>query len=107
MKRVSALSAGGGTPIGAAAAAELPYLLEQRKLKRVMAFVTDDGPGDRHLLLAVLERAEQEGVLVVGVGIGCDISAHIPLSVTVRSVTELPQALERLFRENISATLTA
>ncbi len=107
VKRVSALSAGGGTPIGAAAAAELPYLLEQRKLKRVMAFVTDDGPGDRHLLLAVLERAEQEGVLVVGVGIGCDISAHIPLSVTVRSVTELPQALERLFRENISATLTA
>ena len=45
--------------------------------------------------------------LVVGVGIGCDIRIWIPHSVSVQTVNELPDALARLFRENITQKLAA
>lgn len=105
--RCAELVADGGTPIGAAVALETPALLEQRKLKNVLAVVTDDQPGDKAALAAALERAHELDILVVGVGIGCDIRMWIPNSVSVQSVNELPDALARLFRENITEKLAA
>lgn len=105
VKRIADVSAGGGTPMGAAAAMELPLLLEQRKLKHVMAFITDGQARDHELLRATLQSAADADVLVVGVGIGYDVSAYIPQSVRIQTVAELPAALERLFRESIGAVL--
>lgn len=105
--RCAALVADGGTPIGAATAAEAPLLMAQRKLKNILVLVTDDDPGDKETLAAALARAQEFDVLVVGVGIGCDIRAWIPNSVMVRDVNELPAALARLFRESISEKLAA
>lgn len=105
--RCAELAASGGTPIGAAVALETPALLEQRKLKKVLVVVTDDEPGDPWVLEAALERAAELDILVVGVGIGCDISSSIPNSVAVEDVNELPDALARLFRDNITEKLAA
>ena len=105
--RCADLTASGGTPIGAAVALETPALLQQRKLKNVLAIVTDDAPGDKAALAAALERADELDILVVGVGIGCDIRIWIPHSVSVQTVNELPDALARLFRENITQKLAA
>lgn len=105
--RCAELEASGGTPIGAAVALETPALIQQRKLKNVLAVVTDDAPGDKPTLAAALERANELDILVVGVGIGCDIRMWIPNSVSVQSVNELPDALARLFRENITEKLAA
>lgn len=105
--RCGELTASGGTPVGAAVALETPALLQQRKLKNILAVVTDDEPGDSHTLLSALEEAAQLDVLVVGVGIGCDIRRWIALSVGVQDVNELPEALARLFRENITEKLAA
>jgi len=81
--------------------------MAQRKLKNILVLVTDDDPGDKETLAAALARAQEFDVLVVGVGIGCDIRAWIPNSVMVRDVNELPAALARLFRESISEKLAA
>ena len=105
--RCAELQASGGTPIGAAVALETPALIEQRKLKNVLAVVTDDQPGDKATLVAAIERARELDILVVGVGIGCDIRMWIPNSVSVQTVNELPDALARLFRENITEKLAA
>lgn len=105
--RCAELEASGGTPIGAAVALETPALIQQRRLKNVLAVVTDDAPGDKPTLAAALERANELDILVVGVGIGCDIRMWIPHSVSVQSVNELPDALARLFRENITEKLAA
>ncbi len=105
--RCGELTASGGTPVGAAVALETPALLQQRKLKNILAVVTDDEPGDSQTLLSALEEAAQLDVLVVGVGIGCDIRRWIAHSVSVQDVNELPEALARLFRENITEKLAA
>ncbi|MEJ8838124.1 hypothetical protein [Ramlibacter sp. AN1133] len=107
LQRCATLVASGGTPIGAATVAELPLLLAQRRLKNILAIVTDDDPGDGDTLTRALACAEELRVLVVGVGIGCDIRAWIPNAVNVQGVGELPDALARLFRERISAQLAA
>jgi cobalamin biosynthesis protein CobT len=106
-QRCAELTASGGTPIGAAVAHETPALLEQRKLKNVLIVITDDQPGDKMTLLAALEHAAQLDILIVGIGIGCDIRRWIAHSVSVQDVNELPDALARLFRDNIKEKLLA
>jgi hypothetical protein len=105
--RCATLVASGGTPVGAAVVAELPLLMLQRRLKNILVIVTDDDPGDQETLAAALASAEELGVLVVGVGIGCDIRTWIRNAVSVQDVNELPHALARLFQESISETLAA
>jgi hypothetical protein len=105
--RCATLAASGGTPVGAAVVAELPLLMLQRRLKNILVIVTDDDPGDQETLAAALASAEELGVLVVGVGISCDIRSWIRNAVSVQDVNELPHALARLFQESISETLAA
>jgi hypothetical protein len=107
VRRCASLVADGGTPVGAAVEIERQALLEQRRLKNFLAVITDDEPGDAATLLAALALAYKLDVMVVGVGIGCDIRAWIPNSVSVSAVTELPDALSRLFREKLSEKLAA
>lgn len=107
VRRCASLVADGGTPVGAAVEIERQALLEQRRLKNFLAVITDDEPGDAATLLAALALAYKLDVMVVGVGIGCDIRPWIPNSVSVSAVTELPDALSRLFRERLSEKLAA
>jgi hypothetical protein len=107
VQRCASLVASGGTPVGAATVAELPLLLAQRRLKNILIIVTDEDPGDAETLARALACAEELDVLVVGVGIGCEIRAWIPNAVKVQEVGELPEALASLFRDRISARLAA
>lgn len=102
VRRVAALKADGGTPLGLAMATELPKLLQQQRERHFMFIVTDDGPDDPLLVQKVLALALENDVEVFGVGIGCDISAHIPRSVAVHDVNQLPDALEKLFKEQVA-----
>lgn len=106
-ERCAHLVASGGTPIGAATAVQTQVLLQQRRLTNMLALITDGQPGDGDTYRAALHLADQQGVLVVGVGIGCDISHWVQNSVMVSDVTELPDALALLFRNNISEKLAA
>lgn len=107
MCRSKHLVAMGGTPLGAAVMTELPDLLRQRKEKHILVVVTDDGPDDPDLLGRALAEADDNGVEVIGVGIGCDIRAFIPSSTRIESIEQLPDALEALFRAKLSLRLAA
>lgn len=107
VRRSAEIEATGSTPTGQAVVAELPSLLAQRKEKHVLVVITDDGPDDPQILALALAEAEKNGVDVIGVGIGCDIRAHISNSVTVSSVDQLPDALEALFRSKVALRLAA
>lgn len=107
VRRSEEIKATGSTPTGQAVVAELPSLLAQRKEKHVLVVITDDGPDDPQILALALAEAEKNGVDVIGVGIGCDIRAHISNSVTVSSVDQLPDALEALFRSKVALRLAA
>lgn len=107
VRRCSEIQATGGTPLGAAVTLELPKLLEQRKEKHILLIITDDGPDDPVLLERALAEAENNGVEVIGVGIGCDIRSYIPRSTTICSIEQLPDAMEALFREKVTLRLAA
>lgn len=106
-RKCAELVADGGTPLGAAMAQELALLRDQRCSRALLVVITDDQPGDPHVVLQVMGHAAVLGVDVVGVAIGCDISALIPRSITVQTTLDLPEALTRLFREDMSLALTA
>lgn len=107
MRACAELEAGGGTPLGHAMLLELPQLLAQKRLKNWLVVITDDGPADPPQVLQAMQMAREHGVHVVGVAIGCDIRVFIPNSVNIAEVAELPNALSKLFKENISAALPA
>jgi cobalamin biosynthesis protein CobT len=106
-KACAQLVADGGTPLGHAMLIEIPRLLAQRRPKNWLVVVTDDGPADAPQVLQAMKLAQDNNVEVVGVAIGCDISAFIPRSVTITDANELPTALAKMFREGIAATVPA
>lgn len=105
--RIEGLSADGGTPVGQAILAELPRLLAQRKTRRIMTVITDDGPDNPDLLHSAIKQASSQGVEILGVGIGCDIGRFYPLSTSIQDVGQLPSALESLFRNQLAQRLLA
>jgi len=107
VRKCADLVAGGGTPLGAAMVIEMARLLEQRRPRNLLVVVTDDKPGDPDVVFQAMLHARARGIDVVGVAIGCDIRRYIPRSISIGSTADLPDALSRLFREDLSATLAA
>lgn len=106
-QRCESLVALGSTPVAQAILEEMPKLLAQRKKRNMMVVITDDGPDSVQLLGAAMAEADRQGVEVVGIGIGCDVSSYYPLSTSIHQVEELPGALEVLFRSHVAQRLAA
>jgi uncharacterized protein YegL len=101
--RLRELEPQGGTPTGSAIARRLRQMLDVVAQTKLMVVVTDGQP-DRDevdLMAAVLVQAAMFQVQVVGIGIGVDLQRRFPASVSVRSVSELPDAMAELFRESL------
>lgn len=107
VRKCADLVASGGTPLGAAMVIEISRLLEQRRPKNLLVVITDDKPGDPETVLHAMRHAAARGIDVVGVAIGCDIRGFIPRAISIGSAADLPDALSKLFREDLSATLSA
>jgi nitric oxide reductase activation protein len=107
MPRSRELTANGGTPLGPAMAMELVLLQQQRQLKKTLVIVTDGQPDDLESVSQALVYARKAQIAVLGVGIGLDITGCIPDAVEIASVTELPYALEELFRSRMLTKLAA
>lgn len=107
VRKCDDLVASGGTPLGAAMLIELSRLLEQRRPKNLLVVITDDKPGDPETALHAMRHATARGIDVVGVAIGCDIRGFIPRAISIGSAADLPDALSKLFREDLSAPLSA
>lgn len=108
--KLAALDAKGGTPTDIAITEAAVTLLNARVHKRVIVLITDGKPDDWDFTLGAIADASRKGIDVIGVGIGQEavIEHLLPgRSITIGEVQELPQALERLFKNNLSSLLAA
>lgn len=101
--RFRALGADGGTPTGRALAARLPSLLTARAERRMVVVVTDGQPNvdEGPILEATMETMRCNDVKVIGIGIRADVSHLFEYSVLIEDVSELPTALEALFKDMV------
>lgn len=108
-KRLRSITPAGGTPTGTALATRLELLLATRAEKKVIVVVTDGQPHYEELPLAhaVIARALAQGVDVIGIGIGIEVGHLFPMSINVREVGDLPDALTELFQGDFAKRLAA
>lgn len=108
-KRLRSITPDGGTPTGTALATRLELLLATRAEKKVIVVVTDGQPHFEELPLAhaVIARALAQGVDVIGIGIGIEVGHLFPMSINVREVGDLPDALTELFQGDFAKRLAA
>lgn len=108
-KRLRSITPDGGTPTGTALATRLELLLATRAEKKVIVVVTDGQPHYEELPLAhaVIARALAQGVDVIGIGIGIEVGHLFPMSINVREVGDLPDALTELFQGEFAKRLAA
>ena len=108
-KRLRSITPDGGTPTGTALATRLELLLATRAEKKAIVVVTDGQPHFEELPLAhaVIARAQAQGVDVIGIGIGIEVGHLFPMSINVREVGDLPDALTELFEGDFAKRLAA
>lgn len=105
-RKVDDVQAGGGTPLAEAIVEILPRLLAQRVEKRIVLLITDGNPNNKFAALREIDELQLLGIGLIGIGIGKQgeaIHDLTPHSVTISQVSELPDALEALFRSNVAS----
>lgn len=109
VERLRRMKPSGGTPTGEALSAMLHSLIATRCERKFLLDVTDGKPSPSQWTMAqaVIEQAKALGVTVIGIGIGVDVSALYPISVTVEHAQALPDALARLFKDELVERLAA
>lgn len=100
------LDACGGTPTGSAIRRCLPGLLGARVDKRYLFVVTDGKPDSFVDAKQAVSWSAEQGVVVIGIGIRCDVGDLFPLSIEVDSVHQIPSAFADLFNAERTASLT-
>ena len=108
-KKLEVMTASGGTPTGSALAQRLPRLLATKVDKKLMLVVTDGNPNldQRPLAEAMIAQAKEQGVHVIGIGLGIDVGHLFDSNVTVNSVEDLAGALEALFKSELAEEIAA
>jgi hypothetical protein len=110
-QRLEVLTAEGGTPTGRAMAMRLGKLYEHKADKKVMLIPTDGMPdrSELELVRLLLKNAEENGVEVIGIGIGAAARVELIFDnyIKVASVGGLASAFEALFKGDIAAKLAA
>lgn len=112
LRRLYKIASGGGTPTGEGLAFAAERLGRRREKRRVLFFMTDgepsmmtNGPSEVHYqyILRTLERCEQAGIEVVGIGIAADLDHFFPRWIRVNHARDLQRvagdALLRVLRE--------
>jgi cobaltochelatase CobT len=103
-RKVKSIETLGTTPLGKALLQLKPTLLRRNVARRVFIVVTDGVPDAGDPAEQVIKDLEAEGIEVLGVGIGDGGKPTlklIPKSVHINEVSELPDALERLFKSYV------
>lgn len=102
-QRLERISAGGSTPLAQAIIAEAQVLLQRKERRKVITVLTDGKPDDGHQVLAAIRWAKKEGIEVVGIGFGDAHNIHnwIEHSTYAQSLSQLPNAIEKIFEEKI------
>lgn len=100
---------GSSTPTGRAIRSLLPGLTKVPTKRHMIVLITDGRPESMTDAIAAVAHARQQGVEVLGVGIGSatGIESITPMCVSVKSVHDLPRELTALLRKDLSNCLLA
>lgn len=109
-QRLSSMAPTGcSTPTGRAIRSLLPSLTKVPTKRHLIVLITDGRPESMTDAIAAVAQARQQGVEVLGVGIGSatGIETITPMCVSVKSVHDLPRELTALLRKDLSNCLLA
>ena len=101
--RLASLRATGGTPMADGIELGLRELRRRRETHRVMFVLTDGEPDGRHrpVVVGQIRKATEEGIMMVGVGLGKDsrsVMTLFPHHVHRDRISEIPAPLIALLR---------
>jgi Mg-chelatase subunit ChlD len=106
--RIASISASGNTPLGSALHAIRTDLLAQRMESRLVLIITDGDPDkgfETEMTKKMVAQLAADGVRIVGIGIGAEVGWIIPNCARIESASDLPEALERAFKNEMLASL--
>ena len=83
------LSASGGTPMTEALWFGAAALLRCREPRKVLLVLTDGQPDELTSTLDILQRCQDSGIDVVGIGLGVEVGHLFPVALRINALTEL------------------
>ena len=98
--RVASISTDGGTPMAEAILFAASDVIRREETLKIVLVVTDGEPNDRDATKYVIERARADGITVVGLGIGLDVSPvfETRYAATIANVGELSASMVKLVK---------
>jgi cobaltochelatase CobT len=98
--RVASISTDGGTPMAEAILFAASDVIRREETLKIVLVVTDGEPNDREATKYVIERARADGITVVGLGIGLDVSPVFDTryAATITNVGELSASMVKLVK---------
>lgn len=98
--RIQSLTTDGGTPMAEAILFASSDVIRREETLKIVLVVTDGEPNDRRATQHVIERARADGVTVVGLGIGIDVSPVFDTryAATIANVGELSASMVKLVK---------
>ncbi len=102
--RIQALTADGSTPMAEAILWAACDLLKRDPARRIIMVKTDGDPDDVDAAIEAIELARQNGIHVLGLGIGCDVTRVFgkEYSAFIRDISELTGSMVKLIKQAIS-----
>lgn len=102
--RVGSVQAHGSTPLAEAVRSVMPELLAQKTERKILLIVSDGRPNDVAAASAAIKASIEEGIEVLGIGLGekgVYLTQLVQQCSTVMSIEELPEAFAKLFASQI------
>ena len=98
--RVASISTDGGTPMAEALLFAASDVIRREETLKIVLVVTDGEPNDRDATKYVIDRARADGITVVGLGIGIDVSPVFDTryAATITNVGELSASMVKLVK---------
>ena len=98
--RVASISTDGGTPMAEAILFAASDVIRREETLKIVLVVTDGEPNDREATKHIIERARADGITVVGLGIGIDVSPVFDTryAANIANVGELSVSMVKLVK---------
>ena len=104
--KLTSVIASGGTPTGMAMMQRLEVLAKRSQERKLMVVITDGAANDYRSVLHALKYADDNGIDVIGIGLGLEgrvIKTYIDNSLSILSLNELQPAIRELMSKRALA----
>lgn len=102
LDEIAGIRAGGGTPLVAAVNAVMPSIVDWQADRKILIVVTDGELYDKGFIRRQLAMVEAEGVHLIGIGVGVDVSPLFANHIKIRHSSELTDALYQVMLRQLT-----